>query len=125
MKYLKHFNESYDDIQQHLKDIFIELEDDGYDVKFYKSKDDNGRDSYRVDLSLKNILFNTTLSNALKTSVSFMNDLGYKYESLFKTYHSLPQKFHIYLDDRGLRTSGLKMDGNWPSCFRITLDFYI
>jgi hypothetical protein len=124
MKYLQLF-ESYDDIQQHLKDIFIELEDDGYDINIYKRKDDNNRDEYRVDIRQKNIFFDKNLSDALKTSVSFMINLEYRYLATYKTTHSLPQKFYIYLDERGLRTSGLKMDGNWPTCFGINLDFYI
>jgi hypothetical protein len=124
MKYLQLF-ESYDDVQQHLKDIFIELEDDGYDINVYKRKDDNNRDEYRVDIRQKNIFFDKNLSDALKTSVSFMTNLEYRYLATYKTTHSLPQKFYIYLDDRGLRTSGLKMGGNWPTCFGINLDFYI
>jgi hypothetical protein len=116
-----------DDIQNNLKDIFIDLIDDGYDINFYKRKAGvNKQYEYGVNILLdENILFNTELSDTLKTAVSFMNDLEFKYESFYYTYHSLPQKFYIYLDDRGLRSSGNKMNETWPNCFKITLNFYI
>jgi hypothetical protein len=128
MKYLKYFNinESLDDVQEHLKDIFTDLIDEGYDVEVFKGYDDSGNSEYRVTIKSRGIFFfDSLISNTLKKSISIMNEIGYRYSANFHRADGDISPFYIYLDSRGLRTSGLKMDENWPYTSRINIDFYI
>jgi hypothetical protein len=123
VKYLQLF-ESYDDVQEHLEDIFTDLIDEGYDVEVFRGYDDSDNIEYRVTIKSSGIFFfDSLISNTLKKSISIMDELGYRYGANFHRADVIP--FYIYLDSRGLRTSGLKMDENWPSTTRINLDFYI
>ncbi len=130
MKYLKYFNidESLDDTQQHLKDIFTDLIDDGYSVDIFRGYDDDGESEYRVTIRNKDLsrlmIFDLLISNALKKSISIMNEIGYRYSANFHRSDGDISPFYIYLDSRGLRTSGLKMDENWPYTSRINIDFF-
>ena len=129
MKYLKYFNinESLDDARQDLRDIFTGLIDEGYDVDVFKGYDDSGKDEYRATISRSKeiFFFDSLISNTLKKSISIMDELGYRYSANFHRADGDISPFYIYLDNRGLRTSGLKMDENWPYTSRINLDFYI
>jgi hypothetical protein len=131
MKYLKYLQlfESYDDVKQHLKDIFTDLIDDGYSVDIFRGYDDNGKSEYRVTIRNKDLsrlmIFDLLISNTLKKSISIMDELGYRYSANFHRADGDISPFYIYLDSRGLRTSGLKMDENWPYTSRINIDFYI
>jgi len=129
MKYLKYFNinESLDDARQDLRDIFTDLIDEGYDVDVFKGYDDSGKDEYRATISRSKeiFFFDSLISNTLKKSISIMDELGYRYSANFHRADGDISPFYIYLDNRGLRTSGLKMDENWPYTSRINLDFYI
>ena len=125
MKYLQLF-ESYDDVQEHLKDIFTDLIDEGYYVEVFRGYDDSGNSEYRVTIKSRGIFFfDSLISNTLKKSISIMNEIGYRYSANFHRADGDISPFYIYLDSRGLRTSGLKMDENWPSTTRINIDFYI
>jgi len=131
MKYLKYFNidESLDDTQQHLKDIFTDLIDEGYSIDIFRGYDDDGESEYRVTIRNKDLsrllIFDLLISNTLKKSISIMNEIGYRYSANFHRVDGDISPFYIYLDNRGLRTSGLKMDENWPYTSRINIDFYI
>ncbi len=131
MKYLKYLQlfESYDDVKQHLKDIFTDLIDDGYSVDIFRGYDDSGKSEYRVTIRNKDLsrlmIFDLLISNTLKKSISIMDELGYRYSANFHRADGDISPFYIYLDSRGLRTSGLKMDENWPYTSRINIDFYI
>jgi hypothetical protein len=131
MKYLKYFSidESLDDTQQHLKDIFTDLIDDGYSVDIFRGYDDDGESEYRVTIRNKDLsrllIFDLLISNTLKKSISIMNEIGYRYSANFHRADGDISPFYIHLDSRGLRTSGLKMDENWPYTSRINIDFYI
>ena len=131
MKYLKYFSidESLDDTQQHLKDIFTDLIDDGYSVDIFRGYDDDGESEYRVTIRNKDLsrllIFDLLISNTLKKSISIMNEIGYRYSANFHRVDGDISPFYIYLDERGLRTDGMKMDENWPTPYAIYLDFYI
>lgn len=126
--FLKKQNESksVDDDFDQLKDVFLDLYDEGYDVSFYKGKDDNQIQDYRVVIKKeKTFNFDNILCETLRRSVLVMTDLGYRYQATYKVWHSLPQKFYIYLDERGLRSSGVKLNETWPDVHSIVVDFYI
>jgi len=134
MKYLKRFNESLENDKQSLEDIFINLKDDGYKVEFFTNKyvNDFGRPSTSLRVKITNptavnqiINFTNDITNVLKEAVSLMQSEGYTYKAAFKKHGWSSDKFYIYLDERGLRTDGMKMDENWPTPFEIYLDFYI
>ena len=134
MKYLKRFNESLENDIQSLKDIFINLQDDGYKVEFFSNKyvNDMGRPSNSIRVKITNPLavnqiinFTNDITNALKEAVSLMQSNGYSYRASFTRHGWNPDLFYIYLDERGLRTDGMKMDENWPTPYAIYLDFYI
>ena len=131
MKYLKYLQlfESYDDVKQHLKDIFTDLIDEGYSIDIFRGYDDDGESEYRVTIRNKDLsrlmIFDLLISNTLKKSISIMDELGYRYSANFHRADGDISPFYIYLDSRGLRTSGLKMDENWPYTSRINIDFYI
>ncbi len=129
LKYFKNLNESLDDVQQHLKDIFTDLIDEGYSVDIFRGYDDSGKSEYRVTIRNKDLsrfmIFDLPISNTLKKSISIMDELGYRYSANFHRIDGDISPFYIYLDSRGLRTSGLKMDENWPYTSRINIDFYI
>jgi hypothetical protein len=131
MKYLKYFNtlnESLDDVRQLLSDIFTDLIDEGYDVEIFHGYDDSGKAEWRVTIRNKDLsrlmIFDLLISNALKKSISIMSEIGYRYSANFHRSDGDISPFYIYLDSRGLRTSGLKMDENWPYTSRINIDFF-
>lgn len=134
MKYLKHFNESLENDIQSLKDIFINLQDDGYKVEFFSNKyvNDMGRPSSSICVKITNPLavnqiinFTNDITNTLKEAVSLMKSNGYSYKASFTRHGFNSDTFLIHLDERGLRTDGMKMDENWPTPYVIYLDFYI
>lgn len=134
MKYLKSFNESLENDKQSLEDIFINLKDDGYKVDFFTNNyvNDFGRPSNSLRVKITNptgvnqiINFTNDIVNAIKEAVSLMQSEGYTYKASFKRHGWNSDPFYIYLDGRGLRTDGMKMDENWPTPFEIYLDFYI
>lgn len=134
MKYLNRFNEFLENDIQSLKDIFINLQDDGYKVELFSNKyvNDMGRPSNSIRVIVTNPLavnqiinFTNDITNALKESVSLMQSNGYSYRASFTIHGFTPDTFYIYLDERGLRTIGTKMDENWPTPYEIYLDFYI
>jgi hypothetical protein len=128
MKYLKYFNslnESLDDVRQLLSDIFTDLIDEGYDVEIFHGYDDSGKAEWRVTIRNKKLFnFDELISNTLKKSISIMSDIGYRYSANFHRGDGDISRFFIYLDNRGLRTSALKMDENWPYTSRINIDFF-
>jgi hypothetical protein len=129
MKHLKAYKIFESNDFDQLKDIFLDLSDEGYDVSFYTGKDDNRIEEYRVVIKKgnekKTFNFESILCETLQRSVSVMTDLGYRYQATYKVWHSLPQKFYIYLDERGLRSSGVKLNETWPDVHAIVVDFYI
>lgn len=126
MRYIKLYKIFESNDFDHLKDVFLDLSDEGYDVSFYTGKDDNGRDDFRVVIKKdKEFNFESILCETLQRSVLVMTDLGYRYQATYKVWHSLPEKFYIYLDERVLRSSGVKLNETWPDVHSIVVDFYI
>lgn len=126
MKYIKLYKIFESNDFDQLKDVFLDLSDEGYDVSFYTGKDDNGRDDFRVVIKKdKKFNFESILCETLQRSVLVVTDLGYRYQATYKVWHSLPEKFYIYLDERGLRSSGVKLNETWPDVHSIVVDFYI
>lgn len=134
MKYIKLYKIFESNDFDQLKDVFLDLSDEGYDVSFYTGKDDNQIQDYRVvikkgnepmDWRKKTFNFDNILCETLRRSVLVMTDLGYRYQATYKVWHSLPEKFYIYLDERGLRSSGVKLNETWPDVHSIVVDFYI
>ena len=82
MKYLKYFNidESLDDTQQHLKDIFTDLIDEGYSIDIFRGYDDDGESEYRVTIRNKDLsrllIFDLLISNTLKNRMSAVKTEG-------------------------------------------------
>ena len=129
MKYIKRFNESLQNDIQSLKDIFINLQDDDYKVEFNWSI---GEPIKSISVKIRNPLavnqiinFTNDITNTLKEAVSLMQFNGYSYRASFTRHGHNSEIFYIYLDERGLRTNGMKMDENWPRSYLIYLDFYI
>jgi hypothetical protein len=139
MKYLKLYknilNENKDndiwEVREDLYEKLLPLKDIGYDVNVYShydSKDNLNQIGCYIkpdaDIFGGKLYINDELISCLQDAVSFMNYSGYYYLAKYHTYHSLPQKFYIYTDERQLRSGGSKMDLNWPNCFKITIHFY-
>lgn len=121
-------NNNFDADFEYLKDLFLDLKDDNFDVRLYELKDKSGRDEYRV--VIKNELttyfnINQDISDTLKRATWYMKDLGYTYTSRYIASSGTSCKFYIYQDERNLRFSGHTMDLVWPDITRIDLRFYI
>lgn len=93
MNYLKYFerysDQTYDDFDQ-LKDIFLDLSDDGFDVKFYNEDQTKlGNPIYRIVIKSDkthplircwdNYFYINDCLSVLKRSVEYMQSFGYNY----------------------------------------------
>lgn len=82
LKYFENYSEKTSEDFDELKDIFLDLHDDGFEVKFYN--DDvtkSGNPIYRIVIKCDNDNFfdiNDCLS-VLKRAVQYMQGLGYDY----------------------------------------------
>ena len=146
MKHIKSFNESVieNDIQS-LKDIFIHLKDDGYNVEYFSKKEANDIGVLVSSISVKitnptalNQIINFTSYDvvcSLKEAVSLMQSLDYKYQARYAEHGWNPNRFYIYLDERdlthyyceahgGLSSEEVKIDETTRP-HTIYLDFYI
>lgn len=124
--YIRDFkkNESksfYDDFDQ-LKDIFLDLSYDGFDVKFYNEDQTKlGNPIYRIVIKSDNNYFdiNDCLS-VLKRSVEYMQGLGYNYNCGYMSERGGNRRF--FVNQKGAFHMGHEIT---EKIYRIHVSFYL
>jgi hypothetical protein len=92
MKYLKSYNKlfesTYEEIEQYLKDIFLELQDVGFNVRIKNSTGKLPKFLVEYTVTLSNKVFKLSdIFELILTSESYMNDNDWFIRSIkFRTY---------------------------------------
>jgi hypothetical protein len=140
MKYLSKFwqgknknsESERDDIIQTIKDILLDIEDLGFNIEYkYDTPFNNTHISIthadntldRFNTSITKFKITDDIKEPLMRVSSLLDIYGYK-ENLrgYWRYGSTKEdKFHIYPDNRGIRTQGYNMDENWPEMYSLRL----
>lgn len=109
MNYIKTYESFNDGDLQIIKDILLELEDDGFDIEYHY---DNKFSITHIFIRNKNTFY--LCDNIKQSLIRISNFLGSSICGFWRYGTSGEQKFYIYSDEREIRTGGNKMDKNWP-----------
>ena len=126
MKHLRKFNESFDELEI-IKDILIDLTDEGYNYTYPSGEDEEGISIviYRGDGHY--ISFEEIIKECVLRIYQYMRELGWysNMELVTRGYDGLINKKFIIRPDEGFRMykDGSPIDNSWPRFKAISLKF--
>jgi uncharacterized protein (UPF0335 family) len=127
MKYLKSykiFESNKEIIVSTLRDICLELEDNGFLFNFNSESDDNKIEYVIHRLDYERFRFTDDVSEVLDRIYQYMRELGWYSHLYYNLGGGLEKKFYIRPDGRMRDQSLSWIDKNWPSVLSISFHWY-
>jgi hypothetical protein len=116
---IKNFESFNNDKIETIKDILIDLEDDGFNIEYYYDSEFKvthimikNKLTDRHDRSLP-FYISSNMKDCLKRIVRFLDKS--QIQGFWRYGVSKEEKFFIYDDNRDIRTDGYTMDKDWPN----------